>query len=209
LKRIIAILLILLSSGRTFSQKALVLYTIEENENKKDIVAVPFVIYKQGKYQDPPICDIDSKTPSTYDKNECTKAKKILFPFVKKGQWLYLSEPGKKLKAIKVIKTIGYSGWMYSGKLKNKPNATILSSDSTIITRGIKKKIKTLPKLKETQFEGIVSEHILIGKLDIDGDGIAELIYKFVASESMPVYEIYSFKKNTWKKIYEGGRLGG
>lgn len=206
MKTIICILALLSFSKNSISQTPVVLYTVEESyENKKDIFAIPFVIYKKGKYIDPPICISYEEEQS---KKECIKAKNVLLPFVKKGTLLYSFKVGKRLDIVHKIQSSEFYICIYSGKLKTKSSATILTNSSKIGTQ-VTKKIKTLPTLKETQFEGVYSTHTLIGRIDIDGNGTAEMIYRCDANQASTVYEIYSFKKNSWKLVYKGGSLDG
>jgi len=204
------LILAMIYSCNSIAQKPTLLFVIESGvEDEKEIVAVPFVMYTKGKYEIPPTCEIGAI--GTRAINECNKAKKIIKPLVQKGQLLYLVENGKQSGTARIIKTVefGLSDWLsFSGALETKPLAKILTNNPALGLKTPKEITKASPTLKTRKdSEGNILSDELFEKIDIDGDGIAEFIYRCNDFEGQ-FYEIYSFKNNAWKKVYSGGYQG-
>ena len=188
-----------------------ILYTsyegFEVNE-QNNTYAVPIVMFYNNKYLDPPTCEIGNNSQSAID--ECQRAKKILLPSVRSGSTLFVLDNGAKSYAITVIgtKEFGFSDWTrYSAYIKDKPNESILTDNPKIGTNKLYP-IKDKPILqKRKDSEGGYYQDKLLSKVDIDGDGMPELIYQCEEYEGT-FYIIYSNKNGKWKKIYEGGYQG-
>lgn len=188
-----------------------ILYTtyegIEENE-QNNVYAVPIVVFYNNKYLDPPTCEWGNNSQSAI--KECERAKKILLPSVRPGSTLYVLDNGTKSYAINVIgtKEFGISDWTrYSAHIKVKPRGSILTDNPKIGTNKLYP-IKDKPTLERRKdSEGGYYQDKLLAKVDIDGDGIPELIYECQDYEGT-YYVIFSNKNGQWKKIYEGGYQG-
>ena len=159
-----------------------ILYTsyegFEVNE-QNNTYAVPIVVFYNNKYLDPPTCEIGNNSQSAID--ECQRAKKILLPSVRSGSTLFVLDNGAKSYAITVIgtKEFGFSDWTrYSAYIKDKPNGSILTDNPKIGTNKLYP-IKDKPILqKRKDSEGGYYQDKLLSKVDIDGDGMPELIYQ-------------------------------
>lgn len=179
----------------------------EENE-QNNTYAVPIVVFYNNKYLDPPTCEFGNNSQSAI--NECERAKKILLPSVRLGSTLFVLDNGAKSYAITVIgtKKFGFSDWTrYSAHIKEKPNGSILTDNPKIGTNKLYL-IKDKPTLERRKDgEGGYYQDKLLTKVDVDGDGMPELIYKCSDYEGT-FYIIYSNKNGKWKKIYQGGYQG-
>ena len=188
-----------------------ILYTsykgFEENE-QNNTYAVPIVVFYNNKYLDPPTCEFGNNSQSAI--NECERAKKILLPSVISGSTLFVLDNGAKSYAITVIgtKKFGFSDWTrYSAHIKEKLNGLILTDNPKIGTNKLYP-IKDKPTLERRKdSEGGYYQDKLLTKVDIDGDGMPELIYECQEYEGT-FYIIYSITNGKWKKIYEGGYQG-
>jgi hypothetical protein len=188
-----------------------ILYTtyegFEENE-QYNTYAVPIVVFYNNKYLDPPTCEFGNNSPSAI--YECERAQKILLPSVRSGSTLFVLDNGAKSYAITVIgtKKFGFSDWTrYSAHIKEKPNGSILTDNPKIGTNKLYP-IKDKPTLERRKDgEGGYFQDKLLTKVDVDGDGMPELIYECGDYEGT-FYIIYSNKNGKWKKIYEGGYQG-
>ncbi len=182
---------------------------ISENGLKNsEIIAVPIALYINGQYEDPPRCDNGSNKQKAID--ECEKAKEILLPSVGSGSKLYILDNGKRSNDITVLSTkqFGYSNLLsYSALIKQKPQTSILTNNSKLGTNKLYS-VKNRPSLpKRINSDGITMTDKLLTKVDIDGDGIPELIYECEGYE-VTFYQIYSSKNGGWTKVYEGGYQG-
>jgi len=188
-----------------------ILYTsyegFEENE-QNNAYAVPIVVFYNNKYLDPPTCEFGNNSQSAI--NDCKRAKKILLPSVRSGSTLFVLDNGAKSYAITVIgtKEFGFSDWTrYSAHIKEKLNGSILTDNPKIGTNKLYP-IKDKPTLERRKDnEGGYYQDKLLTNVDIDGDGMPELIYECEEYEGT-FYIIYSNKNGKWKKIYEGGYQG-
>lgn len=182
--------------------------TFEDIENNNKFIAVPIVVYINGKYQTPPTCEIGNNAQEAIV--ECEKAKKILLPSVNAGNILYILDNGQKSSTIEVLSTVlfGYSDWQtYSAQILEKPIHFILTDNPKIGTNKLST-IKNKPVLnKRKDAEGNILNDKLLTKVDIDGDGMPELIYECSDYEGT-FYQIYSYKNEKWNKVYEGGYQG-
>lgn len=205
----LALILLVLNISVYCEAQSTVLFSVEQGmENQSDKIAVPFVVYASGKYSQPASCEIGATAAK--QRAECNKAKKTLEPLVQKGKQLFVIIDGKQSGSLTVSETVEFAvtDWMtYSGKLEGPVNVRLLANNPSLGLKKLKA-IKTLPKLKvRKDTEGMLLKNELIGKLDVDGDGYAELIYQCADYEGY-FYEIYSFKNNSWKKVYSGGYQG-
>lgn len=188
-----------------------ILYTnfsgIEENEANENF-AVPIAMFYNNKYIDPPTCEHGSNEQNAI--NECEKAKELLLPSVRSGSELFVLDNGKQSYSINVIDTkeFGYSDWTrFSARIREKPKTSILTDNPKIGTNKLFA-IKDRPTLeKRKDPEGNVLQDKLLSKVDIDGDGMPELIYECSDYEGT-FYQIYSNKNGKWIKVYEGGYQG-
>lgn len=193
-----------------------ILYTpfegIENSQKNSYYVAVPFVMYRNGNYEDPPI--VTEPYGSAKEREQIRKdsdlAREVLRPFVQSGKELYLLRNGRKDITFPIERTemFGYSdGLLYSGVLPELPAYKILTSNPKVGTNNLRE-IKDMPILQPRYSpEGEPFEDRLLDKVDIDGDGIPEIIYECDEYEGV-YYTIYSNKNGSWKLVYEGGYQG-
>ncbi len=136
-------------------------------------------MYSGGKYLQTPSCEIGAA--GTKEKAECAKAKRELQPLVQKGKTLFLLIEGKQSGSTSITEAVEFAvtDWStYSGKLDGTVNAKLLTNNASLGLKPLKP-IKTLPILKARKDpEGMLLKNELIGKLDMDGDGFAELVYQ-------------------------------
>jgi len=101
-----------------------------------------------------------------------------------------------------------YSG-IY-GVLSSRPKGKLLTNDSLVLTRSLKVVTKTpflVKRKRPSYYGGGYYSDKLLGKVDLDGDNIGEHVYLCQESEGV-FYQIFSFKNNQWKKVFEGGYSG-
>lgn len=209
MKKILFAFLSVLILEEAASQTPTLLFTVEKGlEDTNQIVAVPFVMYTSGKYKPIPVCEVGASDGKAV--NECNQAKKTILPLVSSGKSLYVLNNGSQNGEISVLKSTEYgvSDWMtYSAILATNPNVSVITNNSSV---GLKpqKTIKSKPILKRRKDpEGNKLEDKLLTKVDIDGDNIPELIYLCYDYEGI-FYQIFTFKNNNWKKVFEGGYQG-
>ncbi len=188
-----------------------ILYTIysgvEQNETN-EIYAVPIVVFYNNQYLDPPTCEVGSTEQKAID--DCEKAKEILLPSVHSGSTLFVLDNGKQSYDISVLDTkeFGYSDWLrYSAHISIKPKTSILTDNPKIGTNRLTT-IKDRPTLSQRKDpEGNILNDKLLSKVDINGDGMPELIYECSDYEGT-FYQIYTYKNGSWTLAYEGGYQG-
>ena len=189
-----------------------------EFEEGSNPIAVPIVLYHNGKYEAPAYCEYGATEKESI--RNCEKAKKTLSPFVKAGKILFLLDKGKKSAELVVKKEIAYglSDWSRpSGLLqKSEYRGKLLTNNSNI---GTNKLVYTddypkLPKRKSQGFDengnpipGPDYSDILVDSVDINGDGRPELVYECEDYEGV-YYVIFSKINGIWKKVYEGSYDG-
>jgi hypothetical protein len=183
---------------------------ISENDTEK-VYAVPIVVYYNKKYIDPPFCEFgDPKYLSKESITSCEKAEKILLPSVQPGNYLFELNNGKITRKTEVINTYqyGFSDWTtFSGQINSNTKSNLLTDNSKIGTNHLTIN-KDKPILeKRINPEGGKLNDKLIGQVDIDGDSKPELIYESSDYDGT-FYQIYSYRKNKWKKVFEGGYQG-
>ena len=208
--KIILCALMLLSSFSAVSQKPTLLFVIERGwEDTTQIHAIPFVMFSNGKYSEVPLC-IPGAT-SKGDIAECDRAKKNVLPLITAGNKLYILNNGTQTGTSTILKSSKFEiGGMefFTGLLPEHPRVKILTSNAKIGITKPAKETKSRPVLKARKDpEGYVLKDELMTKVDIDGDGTSELIYACMDYEGV-FYRIYSFKKNKWAMVFEGGYQG-
>jgi hypothetical protein len=198
-----------INSQSVNDQTPTLIFTIEKGiENEKEIIAVPLVMFKNGKYIAIPACEEGSTELKAQE--ECRVARETILPIVEAGQSLYILNNGIQTGVVNIEKHTGYgySDWQtYSAILSTNPNVKLVTNNSLLGTKMLKE-LNSKPILKKRAGDLKSSyEDKLLSKVDIDGDAVPELIYFCEADESH-YYTIYSFKNNKWIKVYEGGYQG-
>ncbi len=168
-------------------------------------VAVPFVMYIDGAYIEPPACEWGSTISSEIEK--CTEAEKLLLPVVSPGNYLYVLNNGKQTNTLTIAGAADYGfskRKIHSAVLDEKPGVAVITNNPRLGTNNLSV-ITEKPVLEKlTTDDGTILKEKLLTKVDIDGDGTPELIYTYTYDEIV-FYTIYSFKNGTWNKVYEGG----
>lgn len=174
-------------------------------------VAIPIAIFTNGKYINPPYCEIGATSREAII--ECRDAKKKLSPAVQPGSKLYILNNGIRESGIFVSEEINYglSDWTRpSAILPYRPSHALLTNNPRIGVNQLvdleKSDRPILPKRKKHTGSGYYSD-ILLSKVDIDGDRIPELVYESKDWEGT-FYVIYSKKNGRWKLVHEGGYDG-
>ena len=179
-----------------------IIYTVRQyyhEEEKNNKYAVPIVVYFNGKYIEPPHCNYTDNSEKAIE--ECKKSKEILFLSVQPGSRLFEIDKGIQTNSIYVsdYENFGYSDWtLFSGKISNKINPSLLTDNHKIGTNRLAQIIDT-PILEENRS--------LLGIIDVDGDGMPEHIYEVSEYEGTS-YEILSYINGEWKVVYNGGYQG-
>jgi hypothetical protein len=203
-KRQSLLIFLLLISQLSNGQTPTLVFTIESGiDNEKEIVAVPFVMFTNGKYNAIPVCEMGSEEAKAIQ--ECRIAKETILPIVKAGKLLYVLNNGIQTGTVSIVKftQYGFSDWQtYSAVISTSPNVKLLTNNSLLGKKTLKE-VKSKPILKRRGDY----EDILLSKVDIDGDNIAELVYLSYDYEGQ-FYQIFTFKNNVWKKVFEGGYQG-
>jgi hypothetical protein len=180
----------------------LILNGFEENETNEKY-AVPFLVFYNNEYINPPTCEVGSTDKKAV--LECERAKNMLLPSVQKGDQLFIINDGKQVGEIEVLgtKEFGYSDWIrYSAHISTNVKESILTDNPKVGNNDL---IKTNdPPILQARKgpEGEIYEDRLVGKLDIDGDGLPEFIFEGENYEGT-IYQIYSKKRGNWQKVYE------
>jgi hypothetical protein len=194
-------------------QTPTLIFTIEKGipyQNENEIVAVPFVMFKNGKYKAIPICEREPFSTELKVLEECRVARETILPIVEAGQSLYILNNGIQSGIVNIEKHTGYgySDWQtFSAILSTNPNVKLVTNNSLLGTKSLKE-LNSKPILKKRKGPlGVSYEDKLLSKVDIDGDTLPELIYLCDDYEGY-YYIIYSFKNNKWIKVFEGGYQG-
>jgi hypothetical protein len=177
-------------SNLIYGQAATIIFSVEEgnytntqnvNENETKIIAVPFVMYHNGKYNSIPVCELGSSESKAV--KECDLAKKTILPIVAPGKLLYILNNGVQTGTTTILNStqFGFSDWQtYSAILSENPNVMLLSSNSSSGKKALKI-VKSRPVLKKRKHpDSGYLEDKLLSKVDIDGDNVAELSNFFV-----------------------------
>ncbi|MDG4950772.1 hypothetical protein NLM59_07530 [Weeksellaceae bacterium KMM 9724] len=195
-----------------------VIFKVYENHDQ-DIVAVPIALYTNQKiFLEPPYTMDDeatfelSKLHEGHDSMNAHSIADTLSNVISKADSLYLLENGRRIGSIaikgKTLFHLSDPGYI-SAKLDEKPKSSILTDNPIIGTNRIKD-IEDLgkPELESRKDgEGNLLDDTLIAQIDIDGDGIPELIYECSTYEGS-FYKIFSYANGTWYMIYSGTYLG-
>jgi hypothetical protein len=178
---------------------------LKKNETK--IVAVPIVRVEKGMYISIPKCELTTDKKSIL---ECVNSNKLLMRILDSKQNLYVLNNGKNIGSVKIIDwtTYGFSDFKtFTAIISLDPEVKLLTNNSLIGFNELKI-IKSYPILeKRKDPDGNYCKDILLSKVDLDGDNTPELIYLSTDYEGH-FYQIFSFKDNNWKKVFEGGYQG-
>jgi hypothetical protein len=184
---------------------------ISSGNTEKDTsdIVIPFAIYYNGQFVDPPTCGpIISNQIEEIKK--CNFSKKELVPLVQTGKKLFTILNGKQTQETTCIKYVehGFSDWTRpSSIIQKKLKCDMLTNNPYIGLIYFKDpKLPLNIKAEPNPYGGFLYND-LISKLDIDMDGYAEYIYKCEADEGY-YFRIYSFKNNKWQLVYNGGYQG-
>jgi hypothetical protein len=185
-----------------------VLYFVDVNdENEKQSVAIPFVIFDKNKYKEPA-----SFMYQKYNKAQKQKAKNSLAKaslYTQKGTRIYLLKNNTITDSSKSLssKAFGLSDMIVPSAVIKNANKYNIASNFLFNNNGITK-IASTPKLKDiTAPEEKVLHRNVLAQLDINQDGVTEYIYECNVYEGT-YFEIYSFINTTWKLVYKGGYFG-
>ena len=203
------LIFLLLTSQLINGQTPTLIFTIESGiDNEKEITAVPFVMFINGKYKAVPVCEIGSEESKAIQ--ECRIAKETILPIVNAGRLLYVLDNGIQTGTVDILKYTQYGfsdGQTYSAVISTNPNVKLLTNNSLLGKKTLKE-VKPKPILKRRKNpDGGNYEDKLLSKVDIDGDNIAELVYLSYDYEGQ-FFQIFTFKNNAWKKVFEGGYQG-
>jgi hypothetical protein len=180
-------------------------------------VAVPIVIYKNGKYIQPPECVKNEN--GKFNNIECNNYNRLILPFIRKGATLFELNNGVQNSTFAVLKTsiTGMGREIHCGVLNAKPSHTLLTNNPNIgilplttldvTDRPILIKRKDCIDYGSATGGNMYCKDKLLTKVDIDGDGFPELIYENEVTEGY-YYTIYSKKNNRWIKVFEGSGDG-
>ena len=209
MKKLSTLILLFSISQFIYGQTPAIIFTIEKGIiNDKEIIAVPFVMFTNGKYKAIPVCEIGSEESKALQ--ECRIAKETILPIVNAGKLLYVLNNGIQTGTIDIVNftQYGFSDWQtYSAVISANPNVKLLTNNSLLGLKTLEE-IKSKPSLeKRKRPDGRIYEDKLLSKVDIDGDGFAELIYLSDDYEGR-FFQIFSYTNNLWVKVYVGGYQG-
>ena len=157
-----------------------ILFSIKQGiVGPSQVVAVPFVCYMDGEYQKIPVCEAKARDEKAID--ECFQAIRLLVPIITIQQELYILNNGIQTGTTNIINITqyGFSDWFtFSGILEENPKISILTNNSEIGVTELKKLISRPKFAQRKSPEGDILQDKLLTKVDIDGDGIPELIYE-------------------------------
>jgi hypothetical protein len=190
-----------------------IIFTCNFNSYDKNLVAVPIVIYKNGKYVDPPYYAYD-REPTPEEIKMINNFKKELAQI----DYLHLLNNGMKYQTIKVGKLAEPEGGISehpSLQLMSIPAHRLLSNNpklGTNVLQSLESNDRPLifnrKVINETLFDfdksDIVDDIRVIpfSKVDIDGDGIPEIVYYFEAWE-LSYFQIFSKRHGKWEKVFD------
>lgn len=173
-------------------------------EEKGVLVATPLVIYKNEKYYSPHFCE-------SQDSLGCDLNK--MFDSLLLEEPLYLLNPNKTSKVFYFYETseYGLSSWTRpSAKIENVAADNLLTNNIDLVINKVKiippNDRPFIPKRKRDYDDGFYEDY-LIGQVDINMDGIPELIYCSQSYEGV-FYQIYSKDKKFWRLVYGGSYNG-
>ena len=176
-----------------------------ENWKGKDIfVATPLVIFKNEKYYEPHFCQ-------SQESSGCQINKKIDSLLLREP--LYFINPNKTSKEFWINETSSYglTSWFRPcAKIENVVSDNLLTNNKDLVINKVKlispNERPILPKRKQEFYEGYYNDY-LIGQVDINFDGICELIYCCESWEGV-YYQIYSRVNASWHLVYTGSYNG-
>lgn len=182
-------------------------YGISGEITGKKKIALPIVIYANGKYTEPPICDTMNKDEVWQRK--CDSSEKIIKPSVKQGKKLYVLNNGKQTgniisKDIAEYYVVDY--YSYAAELASDPGVMLVTNNKSIGLKTLTK-ITTKPVLEKRVFDGYEMKDTLLSQIDLDGDGIGELVYHSQDYEG-EFYQVFSFKNGKWINVFTGSYFG-
>ncbi|MDG4945777.1 hypothetical protein NMK71_05065 [Weeksellaceae bacterium KMM 9713] len=179
-------------------------------------VAVPIAVYLNGKFEEPPYSMDEGQTFKLGEGREgevsASKINSYINSVTSFGDKLFIINKGRKYQevAIKNQTFFGYSDPSYtSGELYNAPSYPVMVSNPEIGTYMLNFiSSYNMPVLEESLMEDHNKlENELIARIDFDGDGTPELVYKCNTYEGS-FYKIYSRANGNWYMIYSGGYQG-
>ncbi len=172
-------------------------------------ILIPIVIYSDGKFINPPMCNQMS------DENEevqaCEEMRRLFKYSIRKDEPVFGVSGGKKDGELAVNRLVDYgmSDWTRPCPIIPKvPMGFIYTDNEKMGTNSFYDLgSNDRPKL-ELRFDcGGQCEDKLIDKVDIDGDGYLEYIYECSDYEGI-FFQIFSKLNNQWKLVYSGGYDG-
>jgi hypothetical protein len=199
---------VLIKTGFLFSQPPTFIFTVEEDlSNNSNVIAVPFVKYYNGKYELISKC-YDRAKPK--DAAACKNAKREMYSLILSGLLYYLNN-GHQDGSVRVQQATeyGFSDWQtVSLIIEENPGVACLTNNRRIGTNNLRPVTgrPKLPARRNHEGGGWLTDKLLT-KIDIDMDGMPELIYKCEDYEGY-FYVIYSYKNGMWEKVFEGGYQG-
>jgi hypothetical protein len=193
---------------------------LNSNDSDTHVIALPFVLFRNGKYEEIPRCGPAKNTSQNAEQQaieECNLSKSLFQPILSSGNLLYkVQEDIKENVAntlenqitIEKVLDFGYSDWVTSvAMISSNPNCNFLINKPNI-SRSAYLEPANKPKLETRESQnGDKFEDKLLGKFDFDGDNIPEFIYSSDDSEGS-YFQIYSLKDNVWIKVFNGGYQG-
>lgn len=173
-------------------------------------LARPIVIYKDGKYLEPPLELSLFENPNMAEDEINTQVNRFKNELSKLNS-LFLLNNGIKYEEISVTQITDYFGANLKCpalEIESIPKHKLLSNNPKLGTNILQNLDKNdRPKLKKRKMDALFGggfyPNNLISKVDIDGDGIPELIYEIVDYERYWI-EVYSKKNGSWVRVYRG-----
>jgi hypothetical protein len=176
----------------------------EPYEEKPLLIATPLVIFKDEKYYSPHFCE-------SQDSLGCDLSKK--YDSLLLEEPLYLLIPNKNPQEFYFYETSKYSlsDWTRPCALiENVVSDNLLTNNIDLAINKVKLIAPNdrpfIPKRKKDYEDGFYDDY-LIGQVDINMDGIPELIYCSQSYEGV-FYQIYSKDKKFWRLVYGGSYNG-
>jgi hypothetical protein len=172
-------------------------------------ILIPIVIYSDGKFIDPPMCN--QMSDANEELQACDEMKRLFKYSIRKDDPIYRVSGGKKEGEFAVDRLVDYgmSDWTLPCPIISKVPIDFIYTDNKKMGTNSFYDLSSEdhPKL-ELRFDcGGQCEDKLIDKVDIDGDGYLEFIYECSDYEGI-FFQIFSKLNNQWKLVYSGGYDG-
>jgi hypothetical protein len=194
-----------------------VLYAVSRYGVNDPLIAVPILVYRNGRYEEPPYCEQGAGVSNTSNATRCREGETSLRPFVERGRTLYALTDGMYDRSLTVRQYADYglSDWTRpSGELEGGPAGPLLTNDPRLgrspltVLDSLDRPVVQQVIPGEGEREDSIRTCSMLAPVDIDRDGSPELVYRCTLWEGVD-YEIHARAgPGRWRLVYRGAYDG-